>query len=283
MKLDNKDTKTKKGTLEKADHNVGCHSSDSELELFRAALMFYTRLPVPNNTPHSPEALNKSRKYFPFIGIIVGAIAVSAYLTGQSLFSNGVSIALSMVATILATGAFHEDGFADSCDGLGGGWKTEQVLNIMKDSRVGTYATIGLISLLAVKFLALYELSTISITALVFAYITAHTLSRLASSLVIEQYDYVQDITQSKAKSMTQARLSSPDLHQTLIISAVPFTICLFAAFTPTIIATIACFTIAKLFACYTKKRLGGYTGDILGAIQQLSEVAFYLTFIACL
>jgi len=271
----------------KMDDKLAQHNNSefdkSELGLFWAAVMFYTRLRVPNNTPYSADVLNKSRKYFPFIGIIIGAIAVSVYVISQAFFSNSISIALSMVATILATGAFHEDGFADTCDGLGGGWKTEQVLTIMKDSRVGTYATVGLICLLGIKFLALLELSNTSITAFVFTYIGAHTLSRLASSLVIEQYDYVQDIDQSKVKPITEKRLSSPDLHQTLIISAIPFLILLFVAFIPTLIATTACFAIAKLFAGYSKKRIGGYAGDILGAIQQLSEVMFYLTFIACL
>ena len=263
--------------------NVDSHNTENELELFWAALMFYTRLRVPPNTPYSPKALNKSRKYLPFIGIIIAAIAVSVYLVCQSFFSNAISVALSMVATILVTGAFHEDGFADSCDGLGGGWKTEQVLTIMKDSRIGTYATIGLVCLLAIKFLTLFELSNISITALVFAYITAHTLSRLTPLLVIEQYNYVQNSVQSKAKPMTETRLSSPDLHQALIISAIPFLISMFVALIPTVIAALACFFSAKLFAAYVEKRIGGYTGDTLGATQQLSEVVFYLIFIACL
>ena len=99
----------------------------SEWHSFFAALMFYTRLPVPNNLPHSQEILNNSRKYFPLIGIIIGAIACVVFLVSQLIFPLSVSVALSMVATILATGAFHEDGFADSCDGLGGGWQSEQV------------------------------------------------------------------------------------------------------------------------------------------------------------
>lgn len=254
-----------------------------ELELFWAALMFYTRLRVPTGTPYSSEALKKSRKYFPFIGIIIGAIGVSTYFASHLFLSNNISIALSMVATILATGAFHEDGFADSCDGFGGGWKTEQVLSIMKDSRVGTYATVGLICLFGVKFLSLVELSNASLSALVFTYVAAHTVSRLVASLVIEQYAYVQDIDQSKVKPITSTHLNSPDLHQTLIISAVPVIMLSFVAFIPTIFAVLACFAIAKLFANYSKKRIGGYTGDILGAVQQLSEVGFYLIFLSLL
>jgi len=259
------------------------NSVQGEWAYFYAALMFYTRLPVPQSTPHSTDIINGSRKYLPLIGIIIGAIAVSAFLISQLFLPTMISIALSMVATILATGAFHEDGFADSCDGLGGGWKTEQVLSIMKDSRIGTYAAVGLICLLGVKFLTLLELSNAALSVFVFVYVASHTLSRLASSLVIEQYTYVQDSDQSKIKPVTESQLSSPDLHQTLIISALPLLILAFVAFIPTIIATLACLGVAKMLANYSKKRIGGYTGDILGAIQQLSEVTFYLTFLAAL
>jgi len=99
MKPANKDSTTKE-KQNNIDDNVG---NDNELELFWAALMFYTRLRVPHNTPYSADQLNQSRKYFPFIGIIIGAIAVSVYLLCQLFFSNGISVALSMIATILAT------------------------------------------------------------------------------------------------------------------------------------------------------------------------------------
>jgi len=255
----------------------------SEWTYFYAALMFYTRLPAPKDTPHSQEILDGSRKYFPLIGIIIGAISVTVFLFFQLFFPNTVSVALAMVAGFLATGAFHEDGFADSCDGLGGGWEKEQVLRIMKDSRVGTYAVVGLLSLLAIKFLALLELSNTSLSALVFCVIGAHTTSRLFASMVIESYDYVRDIKQSKAKPATNARLSSQDTHTTFIIGAMPVLILLFVAFIPTLFALVAAFACASAFARYSKKRIDGYTGDILGAIQQLSELTFYLAFLALL
>jgi len=256
---------------------------NSEWDYFFAALMFYTRLPVPSNVHHSTEILNGSRKYFPLIGMIIAAIGALVFLVSQSFFSIGISIALSMVATILATGAFHEDGFADSCDGLGGGWEKEQVLTIMKDSRVGTYATVGLLSILAIKFLSLSELASHSITMLIFCLIAAHTVSRLCASFVIESYDYVQDIDTSKVKPVTNAKLSSQDKHATFIIAALPVLILAFATLIPTLVALLISIIAAALFANYAEKRLGGYTGDILGAIQQLSEVAFYLSFLAML
>jgi len=186
-----------------------------------------------------------------------------------------------MVATILATGAFHEDGFADSCDGLGGGWQAEQVLSIMKDSRVGTYAVIGLMSLLGIKFLALAELSSVSLSALLFCMIAAHTVSRLIASLMIDSYEYVQDANTSKSKPVTDSSLSSPDQHATFIISAIPVLLLACVALIPTLLSVLSAVIVGKTFARYSKKRIGGITGDILGAIQQLSELAFYLTFIA--
>ena len=257
--------------------------SQNEWAYFYAALMFYTRLPVPKEAPHSEEILNGSRKYFPLIGIIVGSIAIAVFFVSHCFFPTSISVALSMLATILATGAFHEDGFADSCDGFGGGWQTEQVLTIMKDSRVGTYAVVGLLSLLAIKFLALFELAQISLQAFAFCYLAAHTVSRLLSSLVIDSYEYVQDIDKSKAKPMTNTLLSSQDKHSTFIISALPILLLMFTALIPTLIAVAGSAIGVKVFAEYSRKRIGGYTGDVLGASQQLSEVVFYLTFLAVL
>ncbi len=256
----------------------------SELDYFWAALMFYTRIPVPNNALHSQAILDKSRKYFPLIGLIIGAIAAASFLLANLVFEAGLSIALSMAASILATGAFHEDGFADSCDGFGGGWTHEQVLTIMKDSRVGSYATVGLILLLAVKFLALLEIAnTAELSVFVMSYVAAHTLSRTLSSTMIDHFDYVQDIDKSKIKPITEQSLTPNDRFISTFITIVP--IVLLALFAPAI-TLLACLTsgVAALsFMAYSRHRIGGYTGDALGATQQLSELVFYLCFAAAL
>lgn len=256
----------------------------SELDYFWAALMFYTRIPVPNNALHSQAILDKSRKYFPLIGLIIGAIAAATFLLANLVFEAGLSIALSMAASILATGAFHEDGFADSCDGFGGGWTHEQVLTIMKDSRVGTYATVGLILLLGVKFLALLEIAnTAELSVFFMSCVAAHTLSRTLSSTMIDHFDYVQDIDKSKIKPITEQSLTPNDRFISTFITIVP--IVLLALFAPAI-TLLACLTsgvTALSFMAYSRHRIGGYTGDALGASQQLSELAFYLCFAAAL
>ena len=250
-----------------------------ESQQFWAALMFYTRIPVPKSYQYSEENFHRSRKYLPLIGTLVGCVAVFTFIICQLFLPLTLSIALSMVSTILVTGAFHEDGFADSCDGFGGGWKTEQVLTIMKDSRVGTYATVGMLSILGLKFLALYELSQYSIVLLSLALINGHTLSRMASSLTIEKLSYVQDTDVSKIRPITSTPLTKNELLYSYCFAIPALLALLFIA--PAAIWTFIPLLISFFLLCrYFQKRIGGYTGDCLGAMQQLLEVVFYLSLI---
>ncbi len=256
----------------------------TELDYFWAAVMFYTRIPIPSGAQHSQEILNKSRKYFSMIGVMIAAIAASTFLLANLVFEPTLSIALSMVATIIATGAFHEDGFADTCDGFGGAWQREQVLNIMKDSRIGTYGSLGLILLLSVKFLSLLEISelggTLPLLAIFFA---AHTLSRTLSSSAIDLFEYVQDTDVSKVKPITEQSLSSSDRWVGILVTALATLFVAYLSPGATLLSIlIACLT-ALIFMIYSRHKIGGYTGDVLGATQQLSEVVFYLCFAACL
>src|SRR3569833_79355 len=123
-----------------------------ETKIFFTALMFFTRIPCPKWVDHSEEYLNKSSKYFPVVGIIVGSISALIFWLFQLFFPVEIALIFSIIASILTTGAFHEDGFADVCDGFGGGWTKDKILLIMKDSRVGAFGVIGLISILAGKY-----------------------------------------------------------------------------------------------------------------------------------
>jgi len=256
----------------------------TELDYFYAALMFYTRIPVPSSALHSQTVLDRSRKYFPLIGVIIGSIAAATFLVANHFFAAALSIALSMALSLLATGAFHEDGLADSCDGLGGGWTKEQVLTIMKDSRLGTYGAAALILVLGVKFLSLLEIVSKS-TPLLFllAYIAAHTLSRTLSSSMIDLFDYVQDIDSSKIKPITEKNLSTKDKLVSVSITALPIIALAGLAPAATVFACLACCVVALSFMAYSRSRIGGYTGDVLGAIQQFSELTFYLSLAAAL
>jgi len=253
----------------------------NELYYFFAALGFYTRIPCPRWAKFSSEILNKSLKYFPIIGLIIGCIAAGSVWLLDLLFPLSISILLSMMLTVYVTGAFHEDGFTDSCDAFGGGWTKEQVLTIMKDSRIGAYGTVGIILLLMLKLLALYEIGLMSMPILMISYLNAHIASRFMAVLVIQNHDYVQDIDKSKSKPIAAKKLSISEISYSSLCVLLAS-----ALFYPNLIFLIA-FPIIYLTQWYLgqffKRRIGGYTGDALGATQQITEVMFYLSILVSL
>jgi len=174
-----------------------------ELEYFFAALRFFTRLPVPAWVGHSAEQLNHAARYFPLVGVIVGALGAGVTLAAVQVWPTGIAVLLGMAATLLATGAFHEDGLSDSIDGFGGGWTREDALRIMKDSRIGSYGAIGIGLALLTKFEALSNLGGVSPWLTFFAAIVAgHSVSRLASTALIHALDYARDDESSKSKPL---------------------------------------------------------------------------------
>jgi len=120
-----------------------------EIHIFLTSIMFYTRIPCPRWVDHSPDYLNQATRYFPLVGWIVGGVYAGSIVVLTMFFSPLISIILGLAISVLMTGAFHEDGFTDMCDGFGGGWTREKILLIMKDSRVGTFGLVGLGLLLA--------------------------------------------------------------------------------------------------------------------------------------
>jgi len=250
-----------------------------EMAYFFAALGFYTRLPFPNWAEFNADILNKSLKYFPLIGWIIGGIAIATLLIANLIFPLSISILLSIAATIYATGAFHEDGFTDSCDAFGGGWTKEQVLTIMKDSRIGAYGAVGMMVLLALKGLSLYELGLHSLPILIITYFNAHVASRFMALLMIQTHDYVQDSQKSKSKPVTARRLSLTEMTYSSLFILLPS---LF--FYPNylfLLAFLVIYLVKIYLGYYFKKHIGGYTGDALGATQQITEVMFYFSILA--
>lgn len=243
-----------------------------EIRIFFAALTFFTRIPSPFPYEANYEALlNKSAKYFSLVGWIVGGICALVLWIAGGFVPHSVAIVLSIVAGILVTGAFHEDGFADTCDGFGGGWTKERILEIMKDSRIGSYGTIGLVMILLTKYLILSE---IPVHYLPFILIAGHSVSRLASTHCIYTHVYVGNHGTSKAKPLC----SEISLKEMLIGTAFGI-IPVFFMDSLWYFTTLLPVFIAKWWLSrYFKKWIGGYTGDSLGAVQQVTEIVFYLS-----
>jgi adenosylcobinamide-GDP ribazoletransferase len=254
-----------------------------ELEVFFTAVMYYTRIPCPRWVNHQESYLHQATRYFPLIGWIVGLLAAMIFLTGNYLFGASLGIILSMAGSMLLTGAFHEDGFADACDGFGGGWTKERILEIMKDSRVGTYGVVGLILILSIKFFSLHQLvnsNHIQPFVLLLLFITAHSLSRFMASTFIFTHQYVRLTEDSKAKPVAQA-VGKPNLVFGAAWASIPLLALVFFAHKPSLIVVLLPLYLIKLYlGRYFNKWIGGYTGDCLGATQQVCEVIIYLAFI---
>jgi len=251
-----------------------------ELRIFLTAIMFYTRIPCPAWVGHEERYISLATRYLPLVGWIVAGCCMVMFWLGSFFFRVEVSMVLSMIAGILVTGAFHEDGFADVCDGFGGGWSKEKILVIMKDSRVGSYGVIGMILILALKFYTLTSLAIHTMPWFALSLVLAHSLSRMAAVVVLATSIYVRDTDDaSKAKPVAR-KLGSGNLWLAGLWVAIPLGVmAYFSLWYLLVIIPVALAVV--LLRRYFIKWIGGYTGDCLGATQQVTEIVTYLSLLA--
>ena len=261
-------------------------NSVHQVRLFFVALQFFTRLPIPRWVGFDAAWLQHAARYFPLVGLLVAALVGTVYSVAALCLPQAVAVLLSTAFGILLTGAFHEDGFADVCDGFGGGMTPARVLDIMTDSRVGAYGAIGISLLLALKCATL---SYLPAHLVVVALLLAHPASRLAAAALIVCLDYVR--AEGKAKPLAH-QMSRGEVAIAAITTAIP--ILLIGLFDNRLGSVSAGFSWSSILAGLSAiglttlwlgrmfvRRIGGYTGDCLGAVQQVTEVAFYLTVLA--
>lgn len=251
-----------------------------QLRLCLIALQFFTRIPVPAWVGYEPEWLRQASRYYPLVGLIVGGIAAGGYFLAAQCLPQAAAVLVSMAVSVYLTGAFHEDGFADVCDGFGGGYTRDRVLAIMKDSRIGAYGAIGIGLMLALKFTALASLSPIGVLACL---LVAHPLSRLLSAALIWRMAYARD--EGKAKPLAEC-MTTMEFMVAMATACVPLLaagllewLSWNAIVAGLALSCLAMAWLARLFA----RRIGGFTGDCLGAVQQAAECAFYLGVAAAL
>jgi adenosylcobinamide-GDP ribazoletransferase len=244
----------------------------AELRYFFTALGYFTRVPVPRWVGYEPHYLNAAARYFPLIGVLVGSLGALVYLAALQVFPHSVSVLLSMVATLLITGAFHEDGLADCCDAFGGAYTREDVLRIMHDSHIGAFGAIALVIALALKWQALAALPPARAAALMIA---AHAASRAFAISYLATLEYVRP--EGKAKPVAQ-RLSGAPFAWAAVFGLPP----LFWPDWRFGCAALAMLVLLRmLLGRYFVRRIGGYTGDCLGFAQQIFELAIYLAGLA--
>jgi adenosylcobinamide-GDP ribazoletransferase len=249
-----------------------------ELHIFLTAVMFYTRLPCPAWVDHAPEYLNKATGYFPLMGWLAGGLAAAVLYLGSLILPLGVAVFLAILATVWLTGAFHEDGLADICDGFGGGWTQQQILEIMKDSRVGTFGIIGLGIALGLKIVSLAGLP---VELALYTLVAGHTLSRGMAIAFVGILPYASADATSKSKPV--AKGNGPGRWTFVVLTALLPMAAIIWRFPdlawwwlPIPLIAVQVY-LGRLF----RKWIGGYTGDCLGATQQILETLFYLTVLA--
>jgi adenosylcobinamide-GDP ribazoletransferase len=249
------------------------------------ALQFFTRIPVTGGLAvwvgYSPAMLRASAAHFPGVGWLVGAITagVSAamwqLLPGNAMTSLVVAV-LGTVVSVMLTGAFHEDGLADVADGLGGLSERERALTIMKDSRVGAFGALALVLMLLTKGSLLALIGSVDARLMCWALFAAHVVSRFFPLLLIRAMPYVGDAAGSKSKPLAdQISANSLCVAALWLLAALGLVAGLgegVALLAPLACATLAWLVMWRWFAV----RLQGFTGDCLGATQQVCEVAFY-------
>ena len=240
------------------------------------AVQLLTRWPLPASIPYSGDRFAAAARYYPLVGALIGGFAGAVFWLAHLAFPAALAVVISTAATALATGAIHEDGFADTCDGLGAGATRERALEIMRDSRLGTYGVAGLGLMLAIKVLALSELPVESIP---WVLIAAHAASRSSTVLAMATSAYVRDA--GLARPISGA--IGPASVALALAAGAAATCVLFMVVPPdAVLVGVAGLAIGHLaMRTAYERRLGGYSGDCLGAVQQTSELGMYLGVLA--
>lgn len=251
------------------------------MRLFLVALQFLTRLPV-RLSRFEPAWLNDCVRHFPLVGVLVGAVGAAVLVGAAQVWPAWVAAVLALAATVALTGGFHEDGLADTFDALGGVVGRDKALAIMKDSRIGSYGALALGLSLLLRAALLAVLATRPLTGAVAALLASHALARAAAVGVMVSLPYGGDADHAKAKPLALA--VAPRNFGIALGWCALLVVVLAAAGVdvPRLITAMAATgVVALLMRQWLQRRLGGYTGDGLGATEQLAEIAVLLAFTA--
>ncbi len=233
-----------------------------------AAFRFLTRLPLPGPDTRA-EDISGAVGWFPLVGACVGAATAGAFLLALRLWPAPMAAVLAIAAGLMLTGGFHEDGATDATDGLGGGWTRERVLEIMKDSRIGAYGAMALWCLLAFRWAALVVLGRRALLALPLAM----ALGRWSIAFLLR---LLPPIGQGLAKEVHKGLGWGAYLGATLLAGA--FALVARHLGLPHVLPAVAAAAATALAgSLYLGRRLGGHSGDLLGAGNQLVEAAALL------
>lgn len=248
-----------------------------------AAFCFFTRLPFWRLANVPKEYYERVVPLWPLVGYLTAGVMVMAFVLTPSL-PLAVRVLLTLVARLLVTGAIHEDGFADFCDGFGGGTNRQRILEIMKDSHIGTYGVLGLVLYyllfynLIVDMVVQLEHQLLLVSLLLLA---ADVFCKWVASTILYFLSYARKEEEAKSR-VVYAVVPLVEKVVSFVIAMLPlgfFCSISEKAVLPLLIAAVAALLTAFLLFYYMQKRIQGYTGDCCGATFIICEVVFYLFF----
>ncbi len=235
---------------------------------FRHAVAFLTRLPGGAH-PSGNEAIARSVPYFPVVGLLVGALGAGTFWAGTQIFTPAIGAVLSLMVTALVTGGLHEDGLADSMDALAGGWDREQRMEIFKDSRHGTFGVLSLVLISLLKFSALVTLTG---KTAVLVIVASHVIGRSAAVMTMAV------LPPARADGLGAEYGKTLPLLPTIVAAAWGLTAAVGAFGVSAPVAVAAVMMSSLVVSAWAMRKIGGATGDILGAVEQVAECAVLLT-----
>ena len=237
------------------------------------SLQFFTRIPMPRDLDPTADDFARSSQWIPVVGLIIGALlAAAAMLLAQTPLVPGARVFLLLALGALLTGGFHEDGLADTFDGLGGGWSTDQKLEIMRDSRIGTYGALALVLMIGLRAGALWGSDPGAWPTML---ILSHVLGRWSTLPLLRALPYVRSSDAGAGKPLVESTQS----WQVLAGTAFAMFVCIFLAPWSGILAIAAVAATTAVCALFLRAQIGGITGDTLGGVNVICEIVVLTLF----
>lgn len=238
------------------------------LEDIAAAFQFLTWLPL-TRLGHEPAALSRAAKYFPVVGIVIGLLAALIFHSLLAHLPAALAALFTVLFSVLATGGLHEDGLADAADAFGGGWNRDQVLEILKDSRIGSFGALALVFSVSVRTFLLANLPANLIGRYM---VVAHVLCRWTALPLGFLLPPARNNDGQGARIARQISAYSLSVGTFLAFGLAVYLLRA-ATWAPLVAASI----VTALSGWYYQRRIGGVTGDCFGATIQLAEIVVYL------
>ena len=239
-----------------------------------AAFIYFTRLPLWRIHQPSRESYDSVVEWWPLVGWLTGGLMAATLYFGSMVFPTAVAVVLAIVVRMLTTGALHEDGLADFVDGFGGGGNNRQrILDIMKDSHIGTYGVLALVVYVLLLFCCLYAMPT-RLAAL--CILAADPYSKMATSQLVMMMPYARTAEQAKSKIVYRRPSTSAGVLLALQ-GLLPMALLIWQTDVAWELVIFIPALVMYFLYMLIWRRLGGYTGDCCGAVCLLVELTVYL------